>query len=125
MHFNLDVYCLATLLLGEASAIPWRAVLDFLTANPMIGYPVLVCVMSVVAFLLYGWDKRQAKNDGWRVPEKRLHVLAFLGGWPGAMFGQNYFRHKTQKSEFKVLTCLLYTSPSPRDRQKSRMPSSA
>ena len=26
-------------------------------------------------------------------------------------------------SEFK--TCLLYTSPSPRDRQKSRMPSSA
>ena len=25
----------------------------------------------------------------------------------------------------KVETCLLYTSPSPRDRQKSRMPSSA
>ena len=25
----------------------------------------------------------------------------------------------------KVLSCLLYTSPSPRDRQKSRMPSSA
>ena len=24
-----------------------------------------------------------------------------------------------------VLNCLLYTSPSPRDRQKSRMPSSA
>ena len=28
-----------------------------------------------------------------------------------------------RKSLFK--TCLLYTSPSPRDRQKSRMPSSA
>ena len=27
--------------------------------------------------------------------------------------------------EAAVLTCLLYTSPSPRDRQKSRMPSSA
>jgi len=25
----------------------------------------------------------------------------------------------------KVLTCLLYTSPSPRDRTRSRMPSSA
>ena len=25
----------------------------------------------------------------------------------------------------KDVTCLLYTSPSPRDRQKSRMPSSA
>ena len=27
--------------------------------------------------------------------------------------------------EGKLKTCLLYTSPSPRDRQKSRMPSSA
>ena len=26
---------------------------------------------------------------------------------------------------FQLYTCLLYTSPSPRDRQKSRMPSSA
>ena len=25
----------------------------------------------------------------------------------------------------EIMTCLLYTSPSPRDRQKSRMPSSA
>ena len=25
----------------------------------------------------------------------------------------------------RIYTCLLYTSPSPRDRQKSRMPSSA
>ena len=28
-------------------------------------------------------------------------------------------------SDFHYCTCLLYTSPSPRDRQKSRMPSSA
>ena len=28
-------------------------------------------------------------------------------------------------NEFKQNPCLLYTSPSPRDRQKSRMPSSA
>ena len=35
---------------------------------------------------------------------------------------------KKNKSPLGVLTfepCLLYTSPSPRDRQKSRMPSSA
>ena len=30
-----------------------------------------------------------------------------------------------QFSRFIVNACLLYTSPSPRDRQKSRMPSSA
>ena len=32
---------------------------------------------------------------------------------------------KIIKDEGEVVICLLYTSPSPRDRQKSRMPSSA
>src|SRR5678809_1747770 len=31
----------------------------------------------------------------------------------------------TGKIDGLIYTCLLYTSPSPRDRQKSRMPSSA
>ena len=30
-----------------------------------------------------------------------------------------------RRKQAKANTCLLYTSPSPRDRQKSRMPSSA
>ena len=34
------------------------------------------------------------------------------------------FVDKMEESS-NILTCLLYTSPSPRDRQKSRMPSSA
>ena len=34
-------------------------------------------------------------------------------------------RNKKQKNYPKEYVCLLYTSPSPRDRQKSRMPSSA
>ena len=42
----------------------------------------------------------------------------------------NYFYTSYQKRAIETLklilnTCLLYTSPSPRDRQKSRMPSSA
>ena len=38
------------------------------------------------------------------------------------------FRRKSVfaiKSRFRVESCLLYTSPSPRDRTRSRMPSSA
>ena len=35
----------------------------------------------------------------------------------------DYLQHGTLPDDNK--TCLLYTSPSPRDRQKSRMPSSA
>ena len=32
---------------------------------------------------------------------------------------------KSGKNQQEYILCLLYTSPSPRDRQKSRMPSSA
>ena len=106
MPFNFSILNSTLVLLGEYFRTSENSVIDFLTANPMLGYPVLVVVMSVIAFLMYGWDKRQAKTDGWRVPEKRLHALAFLGGWPGAMFGQIYFRHKTQKNEFKIMTWL-------------------
>lgn len=97
---------LATGLLGAVNRSFVKSAIDFLTANPVLGYPVLVVAMSVVAFLFYGWDKHQAKNDGWRVPEKRLHALAFLGGWPGAMLGQKFFRHKTQKNDFKIANWL-------------------
>ncbi|MFT5299733.1 MAG: uncharacterized membrane protein YsdA (DUF1294 family) [Mariniblastus sp.] len=69
-----------------------------------LSYLVFVCLISVVTFLFYGWDKRQARKDGWRTPESKLHGLAFAGGWPGAMLGQNYFRHKTQKFSFKIMT---------------------
>ena len=33
--------------------------------------------------------------------------------------------YETEQDLVNILLCLLYTSPSPRDRQKSRMPSSA
>ena len=36
-----------------------------------------------------------------------------------------FYLGKNNKFSQKFGTCLLYTSPSPRDRQKSRMPSSA
>ena len=35
------------------------------------------------------------------------------------------FEHVVKEILNAISTCLLYTSPSPRDRQKSRMPSSA
>ena len=50
----------------------------------------------------------------------RAKMFAFLGGIIVTHFP------KARKRVHKGLRiCLLYTSPSPRDRQKSRMPSSA
>ena len=35
------------------------------------------------------------------------------------------FSHEYQSTDMYIIACLLYTSPSPRDRSLSRMPSSA
>jgi len=70
-----------------------------------------VLVMSLLTFGLYAWDKRQAGRSGWRVPEKRLHVMSLLGGWPGALIGQRWLRHKSIKTRFRVVflgTVLLH-----------------
>ena len=66
-------------------------------------YAGISLVMSVVAFATYGIDKRQARAGGRRISEARLHVLALLGGWPGAWLGQQVFRHKTQKLAFRLI----------------------
>ena len=70
-------------------------------------YLVLVFLMSLITFATYGLDKRQAKNGDRRVPEKNLHLLAMLCGWPGALWGRQYFRHKTQKVWFTVMTWFI------------------
>jgi len=66
-------------------------------------YLIVVVVMSLACFIAYGLDKRQARNGGRRVSERTLHLMAFLGGWPGALIGQRQFRHKTQKVTFRIV----------------------
>lgn len=58
-------------------------------------------VINVVTFLVYGADKRKAKKDKWRVPEKTLFLLAIIGGSIGALAGMYVFHHKTKHWYFK------------------------
>ena len=52
---------------------------------------------------LYGADKSAAQKGRWRTRESVLHVLALIGGWPGALVAQRMFRHKTKKQPFQVV----------------------
>ena len=63
----------------------------------------LYCVMSIITFIVYALDKSKAKRNAWRIEEATLHSLAFAGGWPGAIFGQEFLRHKTVKGRFRVI----------------------
>ena len=76
----------------------------------LLGY----CLMSVLTFLVYGMDKYQAVNQLWRRQEVTFHLLSLACGWPGALLGQDLFRHKTRKQSFQmvfwgtvVLNCLI------------------
>lgn len=60
----------------------------------------LLAAINVVTFLLYGWDKFQAKRGGWRVPERVLLLWAAGFGSVGALLGMAVFHHKTRKPKF-------------------------
>ena len=68
-----------------------------------MAFLVVWAIMSVVAFVVYAYDKLQAKTGGWRVPEKTLLLLALLMGAPGALAAMYTIRHKTRKPVFTVL----------------------
>lgn len=65
----------------------------------LLGYAVL----SALAYIAYGLDKRAARRGEWRTREATLHLLALLGGWPGALIAQRVFRHKTGKAPFQAV----------------------
>jgi uncharacterized membrane protein YsdA (DUF1294 family)/cold shock CspA family protein len=77
--------------------------------------------MSAICFAAYGIDKRAAVARTWRIPESSLLLAGMLGGWPGAIVGQQVFRHKTKKSAFRaafwtsvvlnVIVFVLFSSP--------------
>ena len=67
--------------------------------------------VNVLAFVLYGIDKKKAEKGKYRIPESRLLLIAFLGGSVGAWLGMLIFHHKTKKKKFSVtvpiLACLV------------------
>ncbi len=62
----------------------------------------LYACASAIAFVAYRSDKSAAQNDRWRTKESTLHIFGLIGGWPGALFAQRLFRHKSKKQSFQV-----------------------
>jgi len=68
-------------------------------------------VINLLTFLLYGLDKYKAIRQEWRIPERALLLMAFVGGAFGALSAMRIFRHKTRKGRFRLmipLFCLLW-----------------
>ncbi|MNV51034.1 hypothetical protein D3C71_1430710 [compost metagenome] len=102
----------------------WRRNLALAACGALIGltasgvFPLWLaawCALaSAVSFGLYGHDKRAAQRNQQRTPERTLQLLAFAGGWPGALLGQAVFRHKHRKMQFQWVfwLCVLANAAS-------------
>lgn len=62
---------------------------------------------SLLSFVQYWLDKRNAQSGAQRTPENTLHLVELLGGWPGALIAQQVFRHKTRKASYQTVFWLI------------------
>ena len=62
---------------------------------------------NLIAFTLFGMDKRRARMGLRRLSERTLLLWALAGGTPGAFLGRHVFRHKTRKQPFSALLWLI------------------
>lgn len=60
-------------------------------------------VMSLFCFIATYRDKRKSMTRQWRTPERTLHLLELLGGWPGGLIAQQVLRHKTRKLSYQMI----------------------
>jgi uncharacterized membrane protein YsdA (DUF1294 family)/cold shock CspA family protein len=74
------------------------AIFAFKNPAPAMVYSL----MSFIAFFMYAYDKNKAKADDWRIAEKTLHIIEFLGGWPGALLAQRELHHKNKKESYQI-----------------------
>ncbi|KKO45706.1 hypothetical protein WG68_09970, partial [Arsukibacterium ikkense] len=71
---------------GTSNLWPLKLVLLFFMLLALLVWlgklPLLVllayAVLSLLAFAVYAWDKRQAKNAGQRTPESTLQLLSLI-----------------------------------------------
>lgn len=68
---------------------------------------LLIILMSIIAFVAMGVDKRKARLHKHRISEKTLWILALLGGAIGSYLGMIFFRHKTKHLNFRIGFTLL------------------
>lgn len=63
---------------------------------------------TVMAFVLFGYDKFRAGGTADRVPERHLIVVSAMGGWLGGLLAMLFFRHKTVKVSFQIKFALAF-----------------
>jgi uncharacterized membrane protein YsdA (DUF1294 family) len=62
--------------------------------------------INLIAFILYGVDKKRAIRNEYRISERVLLWMARIGGGIGCWLGIKLFRHKTKHTKFRIVVPL-------------------
>ena len=62
---------------------------------------VVILLIELAVFIIYGVDKLKAKKGSFRIPEATL-IIAALFGPVGAFLGMHIWHHKTRKPKFFI-----------------------
>lgn len=58
-------------------------------------------VLNIIGFVYMAVDKRKAINESYRIPERKLFSIAWLGGGVGIFLAMKLVRHKTLHNSFR------------------------
>jgi len=64
-------------------------------------------IINALSYILFALDKKYAKAQSRRIPEKTLHICTLLGGSLGAWLAIVSLRHKNRKFAFWGITFLI------------------
>ena len=57
-------------------------------------------IINSIGFIVIGYDKKKAMANQYRISEKTLLLIVFLGGIIGSGLAMLFFRHKTSKTSY-------------------------
>ena len=57
-------------------------------------------IINSIGFFLIGYDKKMAVAHKYRISEKILLLIVFLGGIIGSGLAMFFFKHKTSKTSY-------------------------
>jgi uncharacterized membrane protein YsdA (DUF1294 family) len=63
---------------------------------------IYLIIVNIIAFIIMGADKYKAHRHRWRISERSIFILGFIGGGFGVLFGMSVFRHKTKHLKFTL-----------------------
>ena len=69
---------------------------------------IYLILINAASFIVYGADKKKAKEGKRRISEKALITYAALGGSAGAFLGMLVWHHKTKKKKFYTTVPVLF-----------------